>query len=131
MSLLAYDGTLMAFRVQFDGLTRTFLQYSGFLMANNCGLISQNGITESLGQMCQSGYSGGASVTCDGNKKYVPASNRRGEIIRVLTLVTTSPTAAVDTKGNHWKCSPNLHDISCDEGGSMGRFNVKACCSRA
>jgi hypothetical protein len=40
-------------------------------MANNCGLISQNGETQDENQMCSGGYNAGASVTCDGNHLYV------------------------------------------------------------
>ena len=51
------------------GEPSSFDEYSGFLMANNCNLISQNGITQATDQMCKGGYSKGASVTCDGSGK--------------------------------------------------------------
>jgi hypothetical protein len=35
-------------------------------MANHCGLISQNGVTQAWDQMCKGGYSGGASFKCTG-----------------------------------------------------------------
>lgn len=92
----------------FTGPASAFDEYSGFLMANNCGLIAQNGLTQAKNQMCRGGYTGGASVTCDSNG---------------------NPTAAVDTQGQHWSCFPT-NDDSCDVGGSGGRFTVLACCNR-
>ncbi|KIP12229.1 hypothetical protein PHLGIDRAFT_327394 [Phlebiopsis gigantea 11061_1 CR5-6] len=94
---------------EFTGPNGSFEEYSGFLMANNCGLISQNGVTQNFNQLCSGGYNAGASVSCDGNH---------------------NPIAAVDTSGNHWNCSPTS-DSSCDVGGSGGFFEVLACCSRA
>ncbi|KAJ7936553.1 hypothetical protein B0H13DRAFT_1946504 [Mycena leptocephala] len=92
----------------FTGPNSAFNVFSGFLMANNCGLISQNGETQDENQMCSGAYNAGASVTCDGNHQ---------------------PIAAVDTQGNHWTCSPTS-DSSCNVGGSGGRFTVLACCNR-
>ena len=46
-----------------------FLEYSGFLMTNDCKIISQNGATQDKRQMCNGGYFKGADVTCDGNGK--------------------------------------------------------------
>lgn len=40
-------------------------------MANNCNLISQNGLTQATDQLCKGGYYNGASVTCDGSGKCV------------------------------------------------------------
>ncbi|KDQ06043.1 hypothetical protein BOTBODRAFT_149810 [Botryobasidium botryosum FD-172 SS1] len=92
----------------FTGPNSAFYEYSGFLMANNCGLIAQNGRTQDSNQLCRGGYTKGASVTCSNNK----------------------PVAAVDTQGQRWNCSPT-NDGSCDNGGTGGRFSVLACCSRA
>lgn len=96
------------FLQQFTGPARAFLVYSGFLMTNNCKLISQNGLTQSDDQMCKGGYNKGASVRCDGKGK---------------------PTSAIDTTGQSWQCFPTT-DSSCNQGGSGGRFQVLACCSR-
>ncbi|KAI0818771.1 hypothetical protein BC629DRAFT_673693 [Irpex lacteus] len=71
---------------EFTGPSGAFNVYAGFLMANNCGLISQNDLTEDSNQLCNGGYSHGASVSCDGNH---------------------NPVSAVDTKGQHWHCSTN------------------------
>ncbi|KAF8601212.1 hypothetical protein BDV93DRAFT_608276 [Ceratobasidium sp. AG-I] len=97
-----------SFFQMFTGPNGSFNVYSGFLMANNCGLISQNGSTQNENQFCKGGYNNGASVTCTNNK----------------------PTSAVDTVGQRWNCSPT-NDQSCNEGGSGGRFTVLACCNRA
>ncbi|KAF8598577.1 hypothetical protein BDV93DRAFT_561176 [Ceratobasidium sp. AG-I] len=97
-----------SFLQMFTGPNGSFNVYAGFLMANNCGLISQNGFTQNENQMCKGGYHNGASVTCSNNQ----------------------PTSAVDTVGQRWNCSPTS-DQSCNEGGSGGRFTVLACCNRA
>ncbi|KAJ1307860.1 hypothetical protein OPQ81_001940 [Rhizoctonia solani] len=97
-----------AYWQMFTGPAQSYNTYSGFLMANNCGIIASNGQTQNENQMCKGGYSKGASVTCQNNK----------------------PVAAVDTVGQRWNCSPTS-DRSCNEGGSGGRFTVLACCTRA
>lgn len=58
-------------RAQFTGPNRSFLEYSGFLMANDCALIAQNGLTEADSQLCRGGYARGASVACDGDNRCV------------------------------------------------------------
>ena len=57
--------------MQFTGPASSFNLYSGFLMANNCGLISQSGSTQDSNEMCKGKYGNGASVQCDKNHKYV------------------------------------------------------------
>ena len=57
--------------LQFTGPGSAFIEYSGYLMANDCGIISQNGLTQDPNQMCNGGYYNGADVTCDGSGKYV------------------------------------------------------------
>ncbi|EKM56593.1 uncharacterized protein PHACADRAFT_27396 [Phanerochaete carnosa HHB-10118-sp] len=104
--VLAAVGT--EFLQEFTGPNSAFNEYSGFLMANNCGLIAQNGLTQATDQMCKGGYNKGASVTCDSSG---------------------NPIAAVDTEGQSWTCSAT-NDDSCDVGGSGGRFTVLACCNR-
>ncbi|GJE93392.1 hypothetical protein PsYK624_095510 [Phanerochaete sordida] len=54
------------------GPSHDFSLWSGFLMSNNCRLISQNGATASEAQLCAGGYFKGASVQCDAS------ANRRG-----------------------------------------------------
>ncbi|KAH7341551.1 hypothetical protein B0J17DRAFT_626045 [Rhizoctonia solani] len=97
-----------AFWQIFTGRNQSYNTYSGFLMANNCGIIASNGQTQNENQMCKGGYSKGASVTCQNNR----------------------PVAAVDTVGQRWNCSPT-NDQNCNVGGSGGRFTVLVCCSRA
>ncbi|KAF9072046.1 hypothetical protein BDP27DRAFT_1320985 [Rhodocollybia butyracea] len=100
-------GTL--FLQEFTGPNSAFNIYGGFLMTNDCALISESTSTQDENQMCiASGWSNGVSVTCDSNYQ---------------------PIAAVDTAGQHWTCSPT-NDDSCDVGGSGGRFQVLACCDR-
>ena len=59
---------------QFTGPGGAFIEYSGYLMANDCGIISQNGLTQDPHQMCNGGYFGGANVICDSNHKSVSVS---------------------------------------------------------
>ncbi|KDQ06044.1 hypothetical protein BOTBODRAFT_71124 [Botryobasidium botryosum FD-172 SS1] len=93
----------------FTGPNRAYNVYAGFLMANDCKLISQNDATQDKDALCGGGYYKGASVTCDSNHL---------------------PVAAVDTHNQHWRCSPTT-DSGCNVGGSGGRFYVQACCDRA
>ncbi|KAG8832895.1 hypothetical protein FRC17_000389 [Serendipita sp. 399] len=92
----------------FTGPSGAFYVYSGFLMANNRGIISVNGNTQDDTQYCNGGYSNGASVQCSGD----------------------NVVGAVDTQGQHWNCW-NTNDSSCDAGGTGLRRHVLACCSRA
>ncbi|GJE93393.1 hypothetical protein PsYK624_095520 [Phanerochaete sordida] len=90
------------------GPSHDFLLWSGFLMTNNCHIISQNGLTQSESQLCAGGYFKGASVQCDSGG---------------------NPVGAVDTQGTHWTCSPTT-DGSCNQS-LEGGFIVLACCDRA
>ncbi|GJE93408.1 hypothetical protein PsYK624_095670 [Phanerochaete sordida] len=84
------------------------LIWSGFLMANDCKLIAQNGGTQAQDQMCRGGWNPKvANIECDSNG---------------------NPTGAVDTQGQHWHCSPT-NDGSCNRV-LEGSFNVLACCDR-
>ncbi|KAG8832894.1 hypothetical protein FRC17_000388 [Serendipita sp. 399] len=56
----------------FTGPNSAFYTYSGFLMANNCGIISANGNTQSETQYCKGGYNNGASVKCSGEEYVAP-----------------------------------------------------------
>jgi hypothetical protein len=40
-------------------------------MANNCGIISENGYTQDPNQMCKRDYGEGASVICNSSHQYV------------------------------------------------------------
>ena len=53
----------------FTGPNGSFEVYCGFLMANDCGLISQNGLTQDSNQLCAGGYNASASVTCDSSHR--------------------------------------------------------------
>lgn len=59
-------------RLQFTGPSGSSNVFAGFLMANDCGLISQNGLTQDSNQLCNSGYTDGADVTCNSSHQYVP-----------------------------------------------------------
>ena len=61
--------------LQFTGPGSAFIEYSGYLMANDCGIISQNGLTQDPNQMCNGGYFHGANVICDSNHKCVRSSS--------------------------------------------------------
>ncbi|EKM56599.1 uncharacterized protein PHACADRAFT_194192 [Phanerochaete carnosa HHB-10118-sp] len=64
----------------FTGPNGAFEEYSGFLMNNDCQLISQNGLTQDPNQMCDGGYSGGASVTCSEHKPVAAVSDVRARL---------------------------------------------------
>ncbi|KAJ7930956.1 hypothetical protein B0H13DRAFT_868569 [Mycena leptocephala] len=59
------------FLQEFTGPNSSFNVFAGFLMANNCGIISENGATQDSNQMCHGDYDGGASVTCNSSHRYV------------------------------------------------------------
>ncbi|KAJ7826946.1 hypothetical protein B0H13DRAFT_2374107 [Mycena leptocephala] len=84
----------------FTGPNSAFNVFSGFLMANNCGLISQNGETQDENQMCSGGYNAGASVTCDGNHLPLPRWTRRATIGLARLLLTAAATLGVVADGS-------------------------------
>ena len=138
--------------VQSDSLqgTNEVLYYNGFLMANNCGIIAQNGETEDPNQVRASTLEKVLEKVSDSRPADVQGWVRQ-RCCRVLQwrkpvrlihrsvrlrgsnshslVFPFSPNQAKDTQGHWWNCSPTS-DTSCNKYLGYGSYYVTSCCSR-
>ena len=116
-------------------------------MANDCGIITENGLTEDPNQVSTLWRRGDRTALISGFLVAVqlllqlgrecPMQRRQGSrnvrsplCYFVVQSVIHRPVSAIDTGGNKWNCSPTS-DTSCNKNSPIEFFVVVACCDRA